>query len=83
MVKHGSGKRISEKCIIMLWRRVKMTQSENVANQILEWYSGFDNGFYCFQTGNYLIGFKEMKCKQEGLTIANLALMVKLNMTRV
>lgn len=46
-------------------------------------YAGFDNGFYCFQTGNYSTGFKEMKCKLEDLTAANLALMVKLNMTRV
>ena len=46
-------------------------------------YTGFDSGFYCFQTGNYPTGFKEMKCKQEDLTKANLALMVRLNMTRV
>jgi hypothetical protein len=46
-------------------------------------YTGFDDGFYCFQTGNYSTGFKEMKCKQEDLTNANLALMVRLNMTRV
>lgn len=46
-------------------------------------YTGFDNGFYCFQTGDYSSGFKEMKCKQEDLTKANLELMVKLNMTRV
>jgi len=46
-------------------------------------YTGFDNGFYCFQTGDYSTGFKEMKCKQVDLTKANLALMVKLNMTRL
>ena len=46
-------------------------------------YAGFDSGFYCFQTGNYSTGFKEMKCKQEDLTEKNLALMVKLGMTRV
>lgn len=46
-------------------------------------YTGFDNGFYYFQTGNYSKGFKEMKCKQRDLTEKNLALMVKLNMTRV
>ena len=46
-------------------------------------YTGFDNGFYCFQTGNYSTGFKEMTCKLEDLTSDNLALMVKLNMTRV
>ncbi len=46
-------------------------------------YTGFDNGYYCFQTGDYSTGFKEMKCKQEDLTEKNLALMVKLNMTRV
>lgn len=46
-------------------------------------YTGFDKGFYCFQTGNYSTGFKEMKCKTEDLTIINLALMAKLGITRV
>lgn len=46
-------------------------------------YTGFDDGFYCFQTGNYSVGFKEMKCLQEDITKANLELMARLGMTRV
>lgn len=46
-------------------------------------YTGFDKGLYCFQTGDYSTGFKEMKCKHEDLVRDNLALMVKLNITRV
>jgi len=45
-------------------------------------YTGFDNGHYLFQTGSYQIGFKEMKCIEEDLTPKNLALMVKLGVTR-
>ena len=45
-------------------------------------YSGFDEGFYLFQSGNCRDGFREMKCLEEDLTKANLELMAQLNITR-
>lgn len=45
-------------------------------------YIGFDDGFYCFQAGDYRIGFMEMKCLLEDLTTDNLALMARLGVTR-
>ena len=45
-------------------------------------YTGFDDGFYTFQTGDYSTGFKEMRCLEEDLTADNLALMVKMGLTR-
>lgn len=46
-------------------------------------YIGFDEGHYLFQTGNYADGFKVMKCCLEDITAENLALMVRLGVTRV
>lgn len=46
-------------------------------------YGGFDDGYYLFQTGDYRVGFTEMKCLEEDLTPENLALMVKIGVTRV
>lgn len=45
-------------------------------------YTGYDNGFYLFQSGNYSTGFKEMKCTEEDLTPDNLAFMAEHNLTR-
>lgn len=45
-------------------------------------YTGFSDGFYTFQTGDYSSGFKEMRCIPEDLTIKNLKLMASLNVTR-
>ena len=45
-------------------------------------YTGFDDGFYCFQSGNYSDGFKEMLCIECDLTPENLALMAKMGVTR-
>lgn len=45
-------------------------------------YGGFDDGFYLFQTGNYREGFKLMECLEEDLTRENLALMVRMDLTR-
>ena len=46
-------------------------------------YGGFDNGFYCFQTGNYKEGFSEMLLLEQDLEPKNIALMIKHNLTRV
>jgi len=46
-------------------------------------YTGWDGGFYCFQTGDYRNGFFEMLCLEEDLTAENLARMVELGVTRV
>jgi hypothetical protein len=45
-------------------------------------YTGFDDGYYLFQIGDYINGFKEMRCLEEDLTIKNLELMIKYGVTR-
>jgi len=46
-------------------------------------YTGFADGYYWFQTGDYSKGFREMKTIEEDLTKENLALMAKLGVSRV
>lgn len=48
-------------------------------------YTGFDRdkGFYCFQTGNYSTGFREILAIDCDLTEQNLALMASLGVTRI
>ena len=48
-------------------------------------YTGFDRdkGFYCFQTGNYSTGFREILAIDCDLTEQNLALMARLGVTRI
>ena len=45
-------------------------------------YTGFDDGFYVFQTGDYAKGFKELRAIEDDLTLENLAFMAKHNLTR-
>lgn len=45
-------------------------------------YGGWANGYYCFQTGNYATGFTEMKLLDCDLEPNNIALMVKMGLTR-
>jgi len=45
-------------------------------------YTGFDSGFYLFQTGDYEKGFKEMRVIDCDLTAKNIALMAKMGVTR-
>ena len=45
-------------------------------------YTGFDDGFYLFQSGDYTKGFKELRAIDEDLTRENLAFMAKHNLTR-
>jgi len=45
-------------------------------------YTGRDGQYYYYQIGSYGQGFKEMRCIEEDLTEANLALMARLNVTR-
>lgn len=45
-------------------------------------YGGWDEGFYCFQTGNYKEGFTEMKLLECDLDPDNIAFMVKHKLTR-
>lgn len=45
-------------------------------------YGGFDDGYYLFQSGTYSTGLRLMECREEDLTKENLALMVKLGVTR-
>ena len=45
-------------------------------------YTGFDDEYYLFQTGNYQTGFREMRCIGEDLTVDNLSLMAKMGVTR-
>ena len=46
-------------------------------------YGGLDDEFYCFQSGNYKDGFREMLLIEQDLEPKNIALMIKLNLTRV
>lgn len=45
-------------------------------------YGGFDDGFYYFQTGNYQIGFTEMKLLECDLEPRNIAFMIEHKLTR-
>lgn len=45
-------------------------------------YGGYDHPFYLYMKGNYQEGFKEMLCLPEDMTPENLALMVRMNLTR-
>lgn len=45
-------------------------------------YSGFDDGYYIFKTGNYTDGFREMRALDKDLTVGNLALMAHFRITR-
>lgn len=46
-------------------------------------YGGWDEGFYCFQSGNYQTGFTEMKLLECDLEAKNIAFMVEHKLTRV
>jgi hypothetical protein len=60
------------------------TFDKNIQNLCpLNWhYTGLDDGYHIFQSGNYRDGFREMRLLNEDLTVKNIDLMIKLNMTR-
>lgn len=45
-------------------------------------YTGYDDGFYLYQKGNYKEGFKEIKVLEIDLDKKNLVFMAKHNLTR-
>ena len=45
-------------------------------------YTGYLNGFYLFQSGDYKEGFREMKLLEEDLTESNITLMALHGMSR-
>ena len=46
-------------------------------------YGGWDDGFYCFQKGNYREGFTEMLLLEEDLTPENITFMVENSYSRI
>lgn len=46
-------------------------------------YGGYDHPFYLYMKGDYQTGFREMLCLLEDMTPENLALMGRMNLTRI
>lgn len=45
-------------------------------------HTGYDAPYFLYQTGDYRVGFKEMRLLDQDLTPENVALMVRMGLTR-